>query len=198
MFFAKAPANPVFDPVLVCDPLELRVATLGDHDQWARLREASWDHLTEWEQTWEPRHLSLASFKKRLRAYDRDHRRGGGLYLFAFRREDSALVGAVTLTNIRYGAIRSGLLGYWIGAPFLRLGFGAAAVGAVVGHGVRAIELNRIEAACQPENVASQQLLARCGFLKEGRARDYLHINGSWRDHDIHAITARDLRDADE
>ena len=65
---------------------------------------------------------------------------------------------------------------------------------AVAHHAFEAIGLNRVEAACQPENEASQALLARCGFRKEGRAEDYLHINGEWRDHDLFAITRRSFR----
>ena len=190
MFLTKSSTQPAFDPILVRDPVILRSATVADHEAWASLRQDSRDHLTAWEEDWQEIDLSLPAFKRRLRAYEKEMRRGTGLPLFIIRRDDRALVGGVTLSNIRYGSSRSGILGYWIGSPYVRQGYGAAAVKAVIDHAFTAIELNRIEAACQEENVASQNLLKRCGFHKEGLARDYLKINGTWRDHNIFAITA--------
>lgn len=167
---------------------------MADHEEWAVLRESSRDHLTAWEEDWPAIDLSLASFKRRLKAYEREKRRGGGLPLLTFRRHDRVLLGGATLTNIRYGSSRSGILGYWIGSRYIRRGYGTAAVLAMLEHGFNGIELNRIEAACQPENIASQKLLERCGFSREGLARDYLKINGVWQDHNIFAITAGDFR----
>lgn len=193
MFLTKSPAQPAFNPVLVNDPVLLRAAQLSDHDAWIALRELSREHLTAWEEDWAPNELTLAAFKRRLRQYEKDMRRGGGLPLLIFRRGDRELLGGVTLSNIRYGSSRSALLGYWVGAPHVQRGYGAAAVLAMLRHAFSAIDLNRVVAACQPENIASQKLLERCGFRREGYARDYLKINGAWRDHHIYAITAAEF-----
>jgi [ribosomal protein S5]-alanine N-acetyltransferase len=194
MLFTSAPANPAFDPVLVNDPVLLRSATPADFAAWARLRQDSKAHLTEWEESWTDDQIGPAAFRRRLRAYDRERRRGGGLFLLSFRISDNALVGGVTLSNIRYGASRSALIGYWVGAAHVRRGYGRASVEALCAHAFDTIDLNRLVAACQPENVASQKLLERCGFIREGLARDYLQINGEWRDHLIYAQTAADFR----
>jgi len=194
MFLTKSPSLPAFDPVLVHDPIMLRSATLDDFEAWRNLREDSREHLTRWEENWVPHQISQASFKRRLKNYDRDRRRGGGLFLLAFRRSDKTLVGGVTLTNIRYGASRSGLLGYWIGAEFTGCGYATAAVTAMLDHAFDNIDLNRIVAACQPENVASQKLLNKCGFSHEGIARSYLKINGLWRDHYMFSKLSSDLK----
>lgn len=192
MFLTKSPARPAFDPVLVRDPVLLRAAQTSDLPAWMRLREESRAHLVRWEEEWALSELNAAAFKRRLRHCDREMRRGASLPLFVFRRDDETLVGGATLSNIRYGAARSAHLGYWIGEPYVRRGYGLAAVRALLDHAFHAVNLNRIEAACQPENVASQHLLKRAGFLKEGLARRYLRINGAWRDHNIFAITADD------
>lgn len=192
MFLTKSPSHPAFDPVLVRDPVYLRTAKLSDHSEWMALREMSREHLIAWEEDWAPHDLSLSAFKQRLAAQAKDARRGGGLSLLIFRRQDRVLVGGATLSNIRYGASRSGILGYWIGAPYARRGYGSVAVRAVIDHAFEAINLHRIVAACQPENAASQNLLERCGFRKEGLARGYLKINGEWRDHLIYSLIAAD------
>lgn len=192
MLFSAAPANPVFKPILVHEPVVLRPGAPGDYVQWSALREASRDHLIRWEEDWTPAQATLSAFKRRLKAYQNEARRGGGLSLLSFRHGDGVLVGGATLTNVRYGASRSAILGYWIGAPHVRHGYGRAGLTALKAHAFERIGLNRIVAACQPENVASQKLLLACGFTREGCSRDYLRINGEWRDHDIYAVTAAD------
>lgn len=195
MFLTKSPERSAFDPVLVRDPVYLRAPAAADYEDWARLREESREHLIKWEQDWAPEDLSVSAYRRRLRLFERDAKRAGGLSLFVFHRSDRTLVGGLTLTNIRYGAARAGTLGYWIGASFLRRGFGSAAVEALLSHAFETLDLNRVEAACQPENVASQRLLRSCGFTREGRASDYLKINGRWFDHDLYAMTARRFRE---
>lgn len=54
--------------------------------------------------------------------------------------------------------------------------------------------LNRVEAACLPENQPSRRLLIKSGFTEEGYARQYLKICGTWRDHVRFGILATDPR----
>ena len=50
----------------------------------------------------------------------------------------------------------------------------------------------RIEAACLPHNAVSVGLLERVGFTREGLARQYLCINGTWMDHVLYAFVQGD------
>jgi ribosomal-protein-alanine N-acetyltransferase len=52
----------------------------------------------------------------------------------------------------------------------------------VVPWALRALDLRRLEAWVQPENVASQQVLRNAGFLEEGRLRSFLTIEGEAAD----------------
>ena len=67
-------------------------------------------------------------------------------------------------------------------------------MGADLDHAVGTLSLNRVEAACQLENIASMELLKKSGFSQEGKARDYLEINGKRHDCAIFAITNSDFR----
>lgn len=184
-------------PMLQHDLVLLRPAAASDFEAWTRLREESRAHLIQWEPDWTPEEMTRAAFHRRLRGYARDMRRGAGLALLIFRREENeALVGGATFSNIRRGAAWTATLGYWIGAPFVRRGYGSAAVAAMLAHAFETLGLNRVEAACQPGNIASRKLLMRAGFRLEGVAKDYLKINGAWRDHEIFAHTAADHREA--
>ncbi|MEO1014821.1 MAG: GNAT family protein [Pseudomonadota bacterium] len=170
----------------------LRPGEPRDALDWIDLRERSRAHLTRWEPDWRPEDAAPDTVRSRLRAQARQRRAGATLAMFVFRQSDSALVGGVSLSSIRYHASFSAQIGYWIGADFLRRGYARDAVNATLRHAFDAMGLNRVEAACQPANRASRRVLQRAGFREEGFARDYLFINGVWRDHCLYAITAAD------
>jgi [ribosomal protein S5]-alanine N-acetyltransferase len=173
------------EPVPVIDGhgVMLRAPVMSDYAEWAALREQSRAFLTPWEPTWPADDLTRAAFRRRLRRYAEDMRADQSYALFIFRTDDSALVGGLTLANVRRGVAQSGSLGYWVGAPFARHGYMLAAVRALIPFGFGALRLHRLEAACIPTNAASIGLLEKAGFAREGYAREYLCINGMWQDH---------------
>ena len=110
------------------------------------------------------------------------------------RKTDRALIGAVTLDNIRRGPAQAGTLGYWTGQAFSRQGYMREAVNCMVSHAFRKLDLSRVEAACLPENQPSRGLLESCGFKYEGVAQSYLQIAGRWRTHVLYAAIRHDRR----
>jgi ribosomal-protein-alanine N-acetyltransferase len=50
------------------------------------------------------------------------------------------------------------------------------------------LRMHRIMANFRPENDRSRALLQRLGFTEEGFAKDYLFIDGGWRDHVLTAL----------
>ena len=131
-----------------------------------------------------PRTISAAAaFRRRLRRYAEDQRADQSYAFFLFRKSDDALIGGLTLANIRRGVAQAGSLGYWIGEPFARRGLMSGAVQALVPFAFGSLRLHRLEAACIPSNAASIRLLEKAGFVREGYAREYLCINGLWQDH---------------
>ncbi|HWA01745.1 MAG TPA: GNAT family protein [Caulobacterales bacterium] len=161
----------------------LRAPEARDYAEWSELRERSRGFLTPWEPTWALDELSRGSFRYKLRRYAEDARDDRAYAFFVFREEDGALVGGVTLSNVRRGVAQAASLGYWAGEAFAGKGYMTAAVRALLRFAFEELELHRVEAACQPENDASRAVLKKAGFTEEGRARAYLRINGHWRDH---------------
>jgi len=165
----------------------LRAPQTGDYGEWASLREASRAFLTPWEPTWPADDLSRSAFRRRIKRYAEDQRSDLAYAFLIFRTEDQALVGGLTLANIRRGVAQAGSIGYWIGAPFARQGYMTSAVRALIPFCFGALRLHRLEAACIPANAASVRLLEKTGFQREGYAREYLCINGAWQDHLLYA-----------
>jgi [ribosomal protein S5]-alanine N-acetyltransferase len=169
------------------DRVTLRVPQMNDFEEWAALRDTSRDFLVPWEPTWPADDLSRGAFRRRLKRYAEDQRNDLAYPYFIFRNADQKLVGGLTMTNIRRGVAQAGSLGYWMGAAYARQGYMTAAVRLLVPFAFSTLKLHRLEAACIPENAASVRLLEKTGFVREGYAREYLCINGTWQDHLLYA-----------
>ena len=172
----------------------LRAPQMADYMEWAELRGNSQAFLTPWEPTWLPDELSKNSYRRRVRYYHTEMRDDNGYALFIFRNNDQALLGGITLSNVRRGVMQSCTLGYWIGETHARQGYMAAALRTVLPYVFDTIALHRVEAACLPHNEASTRLLEKIGFIQEGLARRYLRINGVWQDHLLYALLRDDPR----
>jgi len=174
-------------PSIEGDGVVLRMPQMTDFEEWAALREESRDFLTPWEPTWPDDDLTRGAFRRRIKRYAEDLRTDQGYAFLISRSADGALVGGLTLANIRRGVAQAGSLGYWMGLPFVRQGYMTAAVCAVIPFAFTSLRLHRLEAACIPTNSASIRLLERTHFVREGYAREYLCINGTWQDHLLYA-----------
>ncbi|GIT91032.1 GCN5 family N-acetyltransferase [Jannaschia pagri] len=181
-------------PKIHTDRMELRLPQHGDYRAWVSLRDASAEFLQPWEPEWAADHLGRKSFTNRVYWAQRSQTQGSALALFLIRKADGALLGAITLDNIRRGPAQSATLGYWIGLPHARQGYMREAIVALSHHAFNRMDLSRLEAACLEENTASRGLLERSGFKYEGVAQSYLQIAGRWRNHVLYAMLRSDRR----
>ena len=180
-------------PTIEGEGVTLRLPQMAEFEEWAALRTASRDFLTPWEPSWPADDLTRAAFRRRLKRYAEDWRTDQSYAFFIFRKQDNLLLGGLTLANVRRGVAQAGSIGYWLGMPFARNGYMTAAVKGVLPFCFETLRLHRVEAACIPTNTASIRLLERCGFLREGFARQYLCIDGIWQDHLLYARLKDDL-----
>jgi ribosomal-protein-alanine N-acetyltransferase len=172
----------------------LRFPVMSDYAAWAELRALSRQHLAPWEPQWARDELTRSSFRRRLRHAQREIRDDLGYAFLVFAETPLTLVGGLNVSNVRRGIAQTASIGYWIGAPYAGRGLMTDAVQAVTQFAFGTLRLNRLEAACLPSNVASARVLAKARFRLEGRARQYLRIDGRWQDHDLYALLHDDLR----
>ena len=171
----------------------LRPPVQRDWREWAALRAESREFLVPWEPAWAYDALTRGAFRRRVKIYKTEMRQGISYSFLVFRRDDDALIGGVTLSNVRRGVAQSASLGYWAGARYSRQGYMTEALAAVLGFAFGPLGLHRVEAACLPDNAASRALLIRSGFREEGYAREYLRINGRWQDHVLFGLPRGDF-----
>ena len=177
-------------PVIETARCLVRAPEEGDFARWSELRGASRAFLQPYEPRWPLDELTRASFRRRLRRYAQEARDRTGFAFFVFCRQSNALLGGLTVSNIRYGVSQSCALGYWMGEAHARKGYMGEVLPALFPFLFGELGLHRIEAACLPHNVASMRLLERSGFEPEGLARGYLKIDGRWQDHRVFAKIA--------
>ncbi len=179
---------------LVGPKVMLRPPSRGDERQWTEIREQSRDFLEYWEPTWPSDATTATAFRRRLKKFTADWRDDSTYAFLIFAKEGGALLGGITISNIRRGVAQSGSVGYWIGKPHARKGYMSEAVQLVLDFAFDNLALHRVEAACLPSNTPSRNLLLNSGFTQEGFARRYLRINGTWQDHISFAILRTDPR----
>jgi ribosomal-protein-alanine N-acetyltransferase len=192
MAFFRLGTSPDPIPLVRGEGVYLRAPDMRDFDAWAKLRETSRAFLTPWEPTWPADDLRRYAFRARIRRYGEEIARDEAYPFLIFRESDDALLGGLTLGQVRRGVAQCATLGYWIGVPYAGQGYMTRAVRAASRFAIGHLRLHRIEAACLPQNAASMRLLKRCGFQHEGYARAYLRINGAWQDHLLFALLEGD------
>ncbi len=170
----------------------LRPPRRSDWQAWVNLRRESYAFLKPWEPAWLPNNCTRAFYLRQYRTQIFAARDDRGYAFHIFRNSDRALLGAVTLANVQRGVAHSGSLGYWIGARYARQGYMRQALATLVPALFEQLHLHRLEAAAVTCNRPSRALLESLGFRYEGMARDYLKIDGRWRDHVLYALLVTD------
>ena len=179
---------------LVGPKVMLRPPLRTDEKQWVAVREESRGFLEFWEPTWPSDATTPAAFRRRLKKITADWRDGATYAFLIFRRGDEAMLGGITLSNVRRGVAQSASAGYWMGKTHARNGYMAEAIQLTLDFSFDTLSLHRVEAACLPSNTPSKNLLMKSGFIQEGFARRYLRINGTWQDHVTFAVLRTDPR----
>lgn len=187
----------------------LRTPTETDRAEYVALRRASLPRLKPWEPLLgdDEAQFGDASFDRLLARVRLDSDEpslicaGEGAAETDPGTRPGTIVGYVGLGQIYRGPFCSCFLGYWVGTPFARRGFGVAGVRAAVERaltpeGDGGLGLHRVEANIIPSNTASLALIRRVGFRLEGYSPRYLKIAGTWQDHERWAVTAEDWAQA--
>lgn len=89
-------------------------------------------------------------------------------------------------------ANRSGDMGYCLRRDAWGQGYGTETARLLVTFGFEDLDLHRIWATCDAENVASAQVLEKVGMTREGHMRDDSWIRGRWRSSYLYAILEDD------
>lgn len=104
------------------------------------------------------------------------------------RKDTDSIAGVININNIVRGSFLSASLGYYAARVETGRGLMVEGLRQIVLLAFGPLGLHRLEANIQPDNHRSIALVKRCGFVLEGLSRDFLYIDGAWRDHERWAI----------
>ena len=172
----------------------LRPPKRRDALRWQKLRLYSKDFLVPWEPSWDSFSCSRRAYMRFLKNSNYLANMDRAYSFLIFNSTDKDLLGGVNVGNVRRGVAQSANIGYWIGKKYSRKGYMHEALRVLIPSLFVDLRLNRVEATILEENIASQKLLKKLGFKKEGKLRNYLKINGNWRDHVIYGLLQNDFK----
>ncbi len=135
---------------------------------------------------------TAALWERRFVDHRREHdeRRAARFLIRETAHPRGALVGVANLTNLVWGPFCAAYLGFSLDEAWQGRGAMYEALDALLPWAFETLGLHRVMANHLPENRRSAALLRRLGFVPEGYARDYLFIDGAWRDHVLTAKTS--------
>lgn len=96
-------------------------------------------------------------------------------------RGDGRLIGGCDLKIVSM-PFRRGQIGYALHPEHWGRGLATEAARLLLAYGFRDLGLHRIEATCDPRNLASARVLEKAGLIAEGTRRQDVLVRGEWRD----------------
>ncbi len=107
-----------------------------------------------------------------ISSHEPEFAKGSGVAFAIASKNNSALVGAISLTGIEQG--HQADLGYWIGVPYWNQGFCTEAGLAVLKYAFEGLGLVRIYARHLTRNPASGRVMTKLGMRHEGTLRKHV------------------------
>lgn len=140
---------------------------------------------------WVPLNDTADASLRYTNACERDWDKGAAVRFFVRVRNQPGVAGVVSLENC-VQTHQSCELGYWLHPHFHRQGLMTEAASRVLEFAFQEMGAHRVRAAAAFENLASQRVIERLHFTREGVARDAEFVNGRWISHLVYSRLSSD------
>lgn len=176
-------------PSLITKNALLRLPTLDDIPEILRYFKENDAHLSPYDPKRPPNFYTEEFWKERIPKHREAFLADQGLRLYIFdKASGSEVMGSLEFSQICRGPFQACYLGYGIAKKYEGKGIMFESLSLAIEYAFKELNIHRIMANHVPENVRSAQLLQRLGFQREGIAKEYLQINGAWRDHVLNSL----------
>lgn len=152
--------------------------------QFARLHEYNQDHF-RLAMSLEPAMAQASFWEPVLREQERAFQNGSGVFLAGFLKSDpgSGIGCVISFSGIVHDEFDCCWLGYRMDRSLQGRGLMREALFTSIAAMFERHKLHRIMASHQPENLRSAAVLRRLGFGIDGYSRDFMRVNGQWKDN---------------
>lgn len=179
-------------PRFSSEPLVLSPYTVHDRQEWQQLRARNAQWLQPWDST-SPFPLRTLTFRQWVAVMKKNAHRGTDV-TWALRYRGQ-LVGDISMDAINYGALRMGIVGYWISQDMAGHGLTPLALACVCDWAFfdqSGPHLHRVEVDLLPSNERSRRVVEKVGFSYEGVRRGLMNVNHAWEDHECWSMLSND------
>lgn len=161
--------------------ISLKILTPEDANDMLQYYIKNKNHLKPFEPNREESFYTFEAQRQMLMENYKQFLNGDGANFGIYK--GNVFVGKIQVSSIIYGVFKSAIVGYSIDENYQGKGYMKQALSLVEDYAFNEMELHRIEASTLIDNIKSQSVLIGCGFEKLGVNKEYLFINGKWRDH---------------
>jgi len=179
--------NSPFVPILKTDRMDLIHLSLVEPQTLLDFQRRNDEHLKATNPTWIPED-TLESCAQRIKNSTEELKDESAIRFCCFLK-DEKMVGTLSFSQIFRKSFQACYMGYIIDHEHQGQGLMTEAICEGIRYMIEDKNIHRIMANYLPENKASARVLEKLGFIIEGTAIDYLHINGKWRDHVLTSLT---------
>jgi [ribosomal protein S5]-alanine N-acetyltransferase len=178
-------------PAIETDRLLLTIPGVEAAPQLLAYAVENEEHLAPFEPSRPKDFFSLPFWHRRIEVHRDEFFRDRSMRLVLLRRDDPGgpILGHCNYSNFIRGAFQACYLGYSLDHRHRGRGVMREAITGSLRYVFDALKLHRVMANYLPTNERSGRLLEGLGFVVEGYARDYVFINGAYRDHVLTSLT---------
>ena len=170
----------------------ITVLTPDDADLICRYYCDNKEHLAPFEPERHAEFYTVEALKGRLIKSYSAFKCGVSVCFAALSHDRKEMMAGCNFTGIVRGPFNACYLGYSVAKKHEGQGLMFEVASASIKYMFEEEKIHRIMANHMPDNDRSAKLLKRLGFDREGYAREYLKINGKWRDHILNALVNPD------
>ncbi|KQH89835.1 ribosomal protein S5-alanine N-acetyltransferase [Vibrio fluvialis] len=166
----------------------LRTAEFDDAARISNYFTVNRDYLKPWEPKREEAFFSELGWQQRLIKLSELHKMSLGFYLLIIDADSDEMLGTISFSNISRFPFYACNVGYSLAEQAQGKQIMTRALKMACDYMFNEQNLHRVMASYMPHNKRSEAVLQRLGFVHEGKAKDYLLIDGQWQDHNLTSL----------
>lgn len=171
----------------------LRSLTVDDAEEMVQLLLRNRDYWSVYEPRHRDSYFSAAVQREKIRESIYQARENREYSVGIFEHDTKKLIGHISVYSVKRMPFLSALVGYSIDEAYIGKGIATEAVKLMTVFGFEELRLHRIEAYVSPDNEGSIRVLEKTGFRREGLLKEFLYINGEWKDHYYYAMIEQEF-----
>ena len=186
-------------PLIDTERLVVRMCYPDEAIKSARYHLKNRDYLQPFYATFTEESFSEIYWAEELERNIVEYYNDQSIRFFIFEKDnDEVVVGTANFSGIVRRAAYYCVVGYGLDQDFQGRGYMTEALGAAIDFMFTERNIHRVMANYIPVNEKSGKVLKRLGFTVEGYARDYLYLDGQWKDHILTSLTNEDWQEDED